>query len=223
MKFNFKKNKSKRFIHQFILARKKQSEIVLREDEEAELMHQFDEYIAEGQTNKAILTIKEILIRSPSSIPLNILLHGLLVQTERWSMLAQHTRTFLPLLIKMQEYDMAADVYIAAHRSNKDCKPSDPDCYHYLANELRKKKHPKTAVNLLKDFHIKFKDNPDTAQNYLLVAQIYAEDLQDQVSAKKILNFIHKNWPTSKWGEQAKKYYNFVNEMVHCQLVRCST
>jgi len=186
---------------------------------EIELMREFDQFIAQGRINEGILSIKEILRRSPSSIPLNILLHSLLVQTQHKSMLAQHTKTFLPLLIKMESYDIAADVYIAAHRLNNNCKPNDPDCYYHLANELRKRNHSKTAINLLKDFHKKFKNNPNTARNYLLVAEIYAEDLQDQLRAKKILSFIHQTWPTSQWAKQAKKYYRLVNKIVQNQLL----
>lgn len=205
-----------KFIHDKVVSKKKTP----MEDKELVLMRKFDDYISQGKINEGILTIKEILRTSPNSIPMNILLHSLLVQSERWSMLAQHTKIFLPLLMKLEQYDVAAEVYLVAYRLNKNCKPNDPECYHRLANELRKNNHSKTAISLLKDFHKKFaQHSSEVAKNYLLVAKIYAEDLKDDERAKRVLCFINREWPSSQWSKKAKTYYRVMTENIHSQLL----
>ena len=126
---------------------------------EEDILARFDRLIAERKTVEARQALEIILQDDPLNIPLNVLMHSLLIENKEYKILAIHTKKFLNILVENKDYDMAAEVYYACRVLDKKCKPIDYHHYYPLAKALCSKQHYCTVIELLKGFHKNFPNN----------------------------------------------------------------
>jgi len=185
---------------------KKAEQEALKLEKEDPLGH-FDQLIAERKLKEALPELEKIIIKEPLSIPLNILMHSLLLQNKEYKQLAIHTKKFLNLLVGKKKYNMAAEVYYDCRVLDAKCKPIEPLQYYPLAKALCDEHRYKTAISLVKGFHRDFPSHPETPKIYLLVGRIYLEKLGIKDKAKHVLGFVIKHYPEFYEIKTVKKYY----------------
>ena len=171
------------------------------------ILSHFDELIAARKLKEAQPVLAKIILADPLNIPLNALMHSLLIQNKDYEKLAIHTKKFLNILVEKGDYDTAAEIYYECRVLDEQCKPINPEQYYPLANALRKKHYYGTAISLLKGFHKKFPDNRFVPKVYFLVGQIYLRNLAEKRKAKQVLAFVMKNYPECKEINAIKLFY----------------
>jgi len=174
---------------------------------EKDPLARFDRLIAERKLKEALPELEQIILKEPLSIPLNILMHSLLLQNKEYKQLAIHTKKFLNLLVGKKKYNMAAEVYYDCRVLDAKCKPIEPLQYYPLAKALCDEHRYKTAISLVKGFHRDFPNHTETPRIYLLVGRIYLEKLGIKDKAKHVLGFVIKHYPEFYEIKTVKKYY----------------
>lgn len=129
----------------------------------------------------------------------------LLKNTQQISDLLIHAKTYLDLLAVEGEKQTACEIYSECLSLDAKFRPN-ADGLGNLAQWLAARGQSKAAMQACVQFSRAYPDHPEIPTVYFLMAKLFNEKLNDTVKAKKIVQWLVKNFPDSKHTSMAKKY-----------------
>ncbi len=160
-----------------------------------ERLADFHRFVDGGKIDAAIAELEYLLQETPGDMELHRLMHGLLILHGRGRKLAQHARSYLPLLLRAGEEGKASELYFDCRRLGGEIRPADPKHRLGLAQALRHGGQSQAAVAVLKGFHQEHPDSEEIPRLYLLMARILCEDLGRDELALKTIAYLEQSYP----------------------------
>jgi len=131
--------------------------------------------------------------------------YDLLKSSQQISDLLIHAKTYLDLLAEEGEKQTACEVYNECLSLDAKFRPN-ADGLSKLAQWLATRGQSKAAMQACVQFSRAYPDHPDIPTVYFLMAKLFNEKLNDTVKAKKVVQWLVKNFPDNKHTLMAKKY-----------------
>lgn len=165
-----------------------------------------ERFVAEGNIPAAVEELKTVIRKHPDDIELRLKFHKLIKLTDQVKQLTVHGEGLIRRLIDLNRGAQAMEVYLDCVKADAAFRPKDKKVFLPLAKTLRAHKHPAVAIRLVNGFHKLFPQDPQTPELYLLIAQIFMDDLHQDEKAKPILDFLAKHFSHHPLIEVVRSY-----------------
>lgn len=109
--------------------------------------------------------------------------------------LLRHGQEYLNILMAQGKDRLALSLLRECQTLDPTFAPSDAEQITHLAKLAAQGGQPQLALRLLSDFHQRFPKSKDIPQNYLLVATLIHERLNQDEKALALLKFLKENYP----------------------------
>lgn len=149
--------------------------------------------------------LRSLMAQDPDNLEYPQLMHRLLSLTADPAA-HDHAAGLLDRLVAAGKVAQAAELVEDSRAENAPLLPAQGESHLPLAQALRQRGSQRQALALISGFHRRHPDHIDTAELYLLAAQIYAEDQDDDTAALKVLDFAIRLLPADP-AVQALKFY----------------
>jgi hypothetical protein len=166
-----------------------------------------------GDARGAADLLKEEIKTHPQLLALHDEYRHWLQQLDAKAELAQHGRTYIPLLLAHNRDRRAVEVA-------RECQLLDPafvldkaEDVTRLAGDVAEAGHAQLALSLLAGFHKRFRDHPDIGRNYLLASKLLAEKMNKEMQARAMLNQIKLTLPRDPIIPQVNDYLAFLDKL----------
>jgi len=163
------------------------------------------ELVEEDRTEDALAFIRAETRGKFEDPELAGIYYDLLKNSQQISDLMIHAKTYLDLLAAEGEKQTACDLYSECLTHDAKFQPN-ADGLSKVAQWLAAKGQSKAAMQACVQFSRAYPEHPDIPTIYFLMAKLFNEKLNDTVKAKKIVQWLVKNFPDSKHTQMAKKY-----------------
>jgi tetratricopeptide (TPR) repeat protein len=171
----------------------------------------YKEFMDQGKVQAALGELNTLIREYPEDIELHKRLHNLMLMEQEIEAAARHAaRDYLPRLLDQGKDYQAAEVYIQIRKRNVSVDIRSPKQVIQLAKAVRGVGKGKQAIQLLNGFHKSFPGRDDVADAYILGAKISCEDLDRDDLAKKLLEFVMKQYPSHPRVDEANRYLEHV-------------
>jgi tetratricopeptide (TPR) repeat protein len=171
----------------------------------------YKEFMDQGKVQAALGELNTLIREYPEDIELHKRLHNLMLMEQEIEAAARHAaRDYLPRLLDQGKDYQAAEVYIQIRKRNVSVDIRSPKQVIQLAKAVRGVGKGKQAIQLLNGFHKSFPGSDDVADAYILGAKISCEDLDRDDLAKKLLEFVMKQYPSHPRVDEANRYLEHV-------------
>lgn len=163
------------------------------------------ELVADGREEDALAFIRAGTRGKIEDLELAGIYYDLLKSSQQISDLLIHAKTYLDLLAAESEKQTACEVYDECLGLDSKFRPN-ADGLSKLAQWQAGRGQSKAAMQACVQFSRAYPDHPDIPTVYFLMAKLFNEKLNDAVKAKKIVQWLVKNFPDNKQTLMAKKY-----------------
>jgi hypothetical protein len=159
-------------------------------------MDAVERFIEEENFPAAMEEMKSVLRRYPDDISLRLRFHRLVRLTDDVKQLTYHGAGLITRLLDLNRVKDAAEVYLDCAKAHKGFKPENKDEYLPIAQNLRAYGKRAEAVALANGFHRKYPADPVTPELYLLMAEMFIDDMRQEDKARPILDFLAAHYPS---------------------------
>ena len=166
---------------------------------------QIGRLIATGELEEALELAYEAQRTAPDDINAHERYHKLLGMTERQDRVISHAHRFLILLLYKQQDDKALALYQEMRLLGSKFEPEQSQQIFALAQAARRKRDFKLALALIKGFDKRIPRPREIPEVYLFAAKIFSEDLQQDATAKPILNVLLQRYPEHEASQEAQR------------------
>lgn len=163
------------------------------------------ELVEAGRQEDALVFIRAETRGKFEDLALAGIYYDLLKSSQQISDLMTHAKSYLDLLAAEGEKQTACEIYSECLARDAKFQPN-ADGLSKLAQWLAGRGQSKAAMQACVQFSKAYPDHPDIPTVYFLMAKLFNEKLNDAVKAKKIVQWLVKNFPDSKHTQMAKKY-----------------
>ncbi|CAD7845095.1 MAG: hypothetical protein [Olavius algarvensis Delta 4 endosymbiont] len=163
------------------------------------------ELVEDGREEDALAFIRAGTRGKIEDLELAGIYYDLLKNSQQVSDLLIHARTYLDLLAEEGEKLTACEIYSECLSLDAKFRPN-ADGLSKLAQWLAGRGQSKVAMQACVQFSRAYPEHPDIPTVYFLMAKLFNEKLNDTVKAKKVVQWLVKNFPDSKQTLMAKKY-----------------
>ncbi len=166
--------------------------------------------IHEGKTDQALKELQDMVKKNPSDTDARdriLKLSRLVGNTELHAIQAQ---LYMSYLIDENKVGQAALVFESCYDYDKTLKPTKAPERLEMAKYFRKKSKYKLATAVLNELHRDFPSFDGIPQAYLIVAQTLCEQFNDDERARKILEFVIKNYGAHPQIPEIQEYLKIV-------------
>ena len=177
------------------------------------LIKQVNVLIKEGYLVKAGQELLKVIETNPGDLGSWQRYFRILLLKDQHEELNRFSQNYINYLLGQDKDMEAMDVYLEAQRVIGDFRPKTGVQAFALANRLRAHGHAGLALNLLNNMHKHYRGYEGIAKAYMLAAQILCEQFGEDIKARKILNFIIKKYPQSKFASEATDYLKVVDRL----------
>ena len=146
-------------------------------------------FMEEENYPAATEALQALMEDEPNNLEYPQLMHRLLRLTADPATVGQQAATLLDRLVSAGKVAQAAEIMEESWPEDEPLHPVEPETHLPLAQVLRQRQSHRQALGLISGFHRRHPGHIDTAELYLLAAQIYAEDQGNDAAARKILDF----------------------------------
>src|SRR5690606_18397866 len=169
--------------------------------------------LRQGQLDKAIELLKDMVKAQPDSIRIREKYQKLLLQYKKKDELFEHTRSYLKELVKQKKNAKALDGFIDIISLYPDFQMKDVDVAAELVKMSQLIKKDKYIIPLTNKLHVYNATNPNILPLYLLLADSLFYIQSNKSAAVEILQFLLIKYPTHpKRMEVKSKLDLFVNQ-----------
>lgn len=169
--------------------------------------------VTAGEIREAIQLLSDDLRERPQDLSLHARLHKLLLSEGSNPRIEDHTEKYLALLVRSQNWREALELVEEALARRESWTPRPVESIAPLARAALQKGNPALAATLIKGFDKKHPNHPDTAQIYVIGAQIMAESANRPDEARRILKFTLKRYASDPIAAEASRYLEVLNRM----------
>jgi len=169
--------------------------------------------IHEGKTEDAVKQLQGIIRNSPTDIEARERLLKLLRLTGDMALFRDQGQSYISFLINGNKFAQAAKVYQSCVEYDNNFKPEKANERLELGKFLRHNGQPRLAIGVLNNLHKDFPNYDNVPQAYLMVAQILCEQFNEDVRAKKVLEFVLENYPSHPMTDAVRDYLKIVDEV----------
>jgi len=169
--------------------------------------------VSAGEIREAIQLLSDDLRERPQDLSLHARLHKLLLAEGSTPRIEDHTEKYLELMVKSQNWREALELAEEALGRRADWVPRPKELIAPLARAALQKGKPQLAAVLIKGFDKRYPNHPDTAQIYVVGAQIMAESANNPDEARRILKFVLKRFGSDPVATEASRYLEVLNRM----------
>ncbi|TVP56089.1 MAG: hypothetical protein EA349_08405, partial [Halomonadaceae bacterium] len=162
--------------------------------------------LKQGNYDQVQRLLLQALKRQPTNDRLATQLLQLIQARQDTLSMRDHHRQLIPALIRQADSDNLSQLLLKLRRQDPDFRLSDPDLSFQCAQLLFHQQQYRLILWLLKQFHQRFPNHPDTPRAYLLLARTLADGLQQYRQAGQCLAFIHKHFPQHPLHPQLPHY-----------------
>jgi hypothetical protein len=168
---------------------------------------------AAGDARRAADLLKDEIKAHPQMLALHDEYRHWLQQLDAKAELAQHGRSYIPLLLAQDRDRRAVEVA-------RECQLLDPafaldkaEDVTRLAHDVADAGHAQLALSLVAGFHKRFRNHADIGRNYLLAAKLLAEKMNKEIQARAMLNQIKLTLPNDPIIAQVDEYLAFLDKL----------
>jgi hypothetical protein len=165
-------------------------------------MELVERFVAEEKFAAAIEQMRSIVRSHPGDVDLLVRFHRLMRLNADAAQFDQFGPDLIQRLLDANRNKEASEVYLDCVKMDPSFKPEARDHYLPLALSLRAYDHKAQAIGLLNGFHRSYPDDPLIPELYLLVAQIFIDDLRQEGKAVPVLDFLRKRFPRHRLQPQ---------------------
>ncbi|MFO7603656.1 MAG: hypothetical protein R6X06_07555 [Gammaproteobacteria bacterium] len=176
-------------------------------------IRQADILIKEGYLQRAGEGLARIIETNPGDLNSWQRYFRILILRGQHDELNRFAEEYLNYLLHQGKDMEAMSVYLETQRVLADFRPRTGVQAFALANVLRAHGHAGLALNLLNNMHKHYRGYEGIAKAYMLAAQILCEQFGEDIKARKILNFIIRKYPESKFSREAGDYLKVVDRL----------
>jgi len=155
------------------------------------------ELVEEGRAEDALAFIRAGTRGKIEDLELAGIYYDLLKSSQQISDLIIHAKTYLDLLAEEGEKQTACEIYGECLSLDAKFRPN-ADGLSKLAQWLAGRGQSKQARQACVQFSRAYPDHPDIPTVYFLMAKLFNEKLNNKVKAKKIVQWLVKNFPDNK-------------------------
>lgn len=174
---------------------------------------QADVLIKEGYLDKAGQVLLNVIETNPGDLNSWQRYFRILKLEGQHEELSRFAQEYINYLLHQDKEMEAMDIYLEVQRIIADFRPKTGVQAFALANRLRAHGHAGLALNLLNKMHKYYRGYEGIAKAYMLAAQILCEQFGEDTKARKILNFIIKKYPQSRFSTEASDYLKVVDRL----------
>ena len=161
--------------------------------------------IADGREEDALILIRAGTRGKIEDVALARIYYNLLKNSQQISDLLIHAQTYLDLLAAKSKKNAACEVYSECLALNSKFRPT-PGSLSKITQWLAGRGKSKEALQACVQFSRAYPDNSEIPTVYFLMAKLFNEKLNNKVKARKILQWLAKNFPDNINTLMAKEY-----------------
>ncbi len=166
--------------------------------------------IQEGKTDEAVTQLQNVARNSPSDLEARNRLLKLLRLTGDMARHRSQGQDYISYLFHENKTGQAADIYQECYEYDKTFRPAKAVERLELARFLRQNARHRLVLAVLNNLHVDFPTYDGVPQAYLIVAQLLCEQFNEDEKARKVLEFVITNYPTSPAIVEVKEYQGIV-------------
>ena len=171
----------------------------------------FNQSIAEENYQMAQDILKAILIEDPNNLALRKKFHKVTKLSGDNKQLTLHAKGLIARLIAKNQLSDAQVFYQDCIEVDAEFSLAEAEHYLPLAKQMRTTRHYKQAISLLSGFHKQYPNCKDIPYAYLLVIQIFMEDLSLNDKAKPVLEYLKNNYADHDVAAAVERYINLLS------------
>lgn len=171
------------------------------------------EYIKKQNFKEAILIYEKILNIDGLNIEFHQRYHELLIMSNDKKLLHNHTGHYIRKLLCRNQSLQAVSLFKKVKMIIPEFKINEPAVALSLAKVMRNLREYTLAVEVLENLHLKSPQEPAVAEAYLLLAQIFSENLNKDKNAIKILEYTLINYSNHPLKHEIKNYLDCLSKL----------
>ena len=177
--------------------------------QEAELL------VKEGNVEEAIYRLRSVVAGSNVPLEVRAYYHQLLLSKGQVDAMVSHAKEYMNILLYQKKSSEAARLVVDCFKHKAVIRPANPDNYYTLAYALKDMRAFKECMALINNFHTQYANHPDIPKLYLLGARVLSEELNNDVMAKKILQFLKSKYSKHNLAMEIDQFYNAVKSVAN--------
>ena len=165
-----------------------------------------DILLQEGKAKEAVELLATEIQQQPGNLKLWERQHRILIATKNKSGLQKHSANYIVRLLLDGKPSEAIRVYQECYKLIPGFKIEGAKNRHNFARLLIKSGHSRAALALLNDLHKDYPTYEKIPEAYLLVARIMFEYFNHEDKARRILEYVLKQYPNHPSNDETRSY-----------------
>jgi len=166
-----------------------------RPDPDQELLDQVGALVREGKPEAATEMLRVHLRSRGGTDSVHTQYRKLLRLTDDKTELLRHGQEYLNILLAQDKDRLALDILRECQTLDPAFAPTDAEQITRLAHKAAQVGQPKVALKLLSGFHKRFPRSSEIPRNYLLVANLLHERMNEDAKACGLLQYLKTTYP----------------------------
>jgi tetratricopeptide (TPR) repeat protein len=160
----------------------------------------------EGRVEDAVPLLARLVRRQPDQLPLHERYHLALAATGRTDATLEHAPQYIALLLADGQVEPALRLFRECAERRPGFGLHDPAAQLQLARAARRQGDPQFASTVLRDFDQRFPGSAMQGDAYYLAAQLLHEDFHESGEARRLLEFVLRQYPNDPIADAARRY-----------------
>jgi hypothetical protein len=166
-----------------------------RPDPDQELLDQVGALVREGKPEAATEMLRVHLRSRGGTDSVHTQYRKLLRLTDDNTELLRHGQEYLNILLAQDKDRIALELLRECQALDSTFAPSDAEQITRLAHKAAQLGQPQVALRLLSGFHKRFARSSDIPRNYMLVANLLHERMNEDAKACGVLQYLKTTYP----------------------------
>jgi len=188
--------------------------LAAKPDPDQELLDEAATLVRDGKPDQATALLRGRLRAQGGTAAVHTQYRKLLRLGDDKAELLRHGREYLNILVAQEKDRPALDMLRECCALDPAFAPGDAEQITYLAHKAAQTGQPQVALRLLSGFHKRFPKSKDIPRNYLLVAGLLHERMNQDEQALTLLRYLKATYPQHELSEEIDRKLAAIERML---------
>lgn len=190
------------------------AKLVAKPDPDQELLDEAGTLLRDGKPDEATALLRGRLRVQGGTAAVHMQYRKLLRLSDDKTELLRHGREYLNILVAQEKDRPALDLLRECVALDPAFALNDAELITHLAHKAAQTGQPQVALRLLSGFHKRFPKSKDIPRNYLLVADLLHERMNQDEQALTLLRYLKATYPQHELAGEIDRQLAAVERML---------
>jgi hypothetical protein len=188
--------------------------LAARPDPDQELLDEAQALVRDGNPDAASTLLRGRLRAQGGTAAVHTQYRKLLRLSDDTAELLRHGREYLNILVAQEKDRLALELLRECVALDATFAPNDAEQVTHLAHKAAQIGQPQVTLRLLSGFHKRFAKSKDIPRNYLLVANLLHERMNQDEQALTLLRYLKATYPQHELAAEIDRQLDAIQRML---------